>query len=114
MNPSTNRRILVIDDTASIHADFRRILSRSDAAPELEAEYRRLLSRTNGMIPTDFTAATERLRSLVQHLNVPEQIGSAVAKEFGRDVRLIVRSSANCEDLEEFAGAGLYSCGSHR
>jgi phosphoglucan,water dikinase len=61
------------------------------------------------MIPTDFTSATERLRSLVQHLNVPEQIGSAVAKEFSRDVRLIVRSSANCEDLEELAGAGLYT-----
>ena len=79
------------------------------AAPELEAEYRRLLSRINGMTPTDFTAAAERLLSLVQQLNVPEQIGSVVAKEFGRDVRLIVRSSANCEDLEELAGAGLYT-----
>jgi predicted signal transduction protein with EAL and GGDEF domain len=37
MSPSLNHRILVIDDTASIHADFRRILSAPDAAPELDA-----------------------------------------------------------------------------
>jgi phosphoglucan, water dikinase len=33
---------------------------------------------------------------------------SVVIKEFGHDTPLMVRSSANCEDLEGFAGAGLY------
>jgi len=76
------------------------------AAPESLAEYRRLLGELNGL--GDFTTATERLRTLIQRLNVPEQIASEVTKKFGPDIRLIVRSSANCEDLEEMAGAGLY------
>jgi diguanylate cyclase (GGDEF)-like protein len=33
----TNRRILLIDDTPSIHEDFRRILSATDATSELDA-----------------------------------------------------------------------------
>jgi phosphoglucan, water dikinase len=31
-----------------------------------------------------------------------------VAAEFGPSARLMVRSSANCEDLEQYASAGLY------
>jgi len=76
------------------------------AAPELLAEYRGLLGRINGM--GDFTAATERLSDLIQHLNVPDELTLEVSKKFGRNIRLIARSSANCEDLEELAGAGLY------
>lgn len=34
---SPNRRILLVDDTASIHGDFRKILSRKAAAPGLDA-----------------------------------------------------------------------------
>src|SRR5436190_22934223 len=56
----------------------------------------------------DFTAATGRLRDLIQQLNVPDELVSEVSKRFGQNVRLIARSSANCEDLEELAGAGLY------
>src|ERR1019366_4481017 len=33
---------------------------------------------------------------------------NGVAAQFGKLDRLMVRSSANCEDLEELAGAGLY------
>jgi len=79
------------------------------AAPELLAEYRRLLGRMSGMTPGDFTAATERLSALIQHLNVPDELASEVSKKFGPNIRLIARSSANCEDLEELAGAGLYA-----
>jgi two-component system NtrC family sensor kinase len=35
--PPPNRRILLVDDTASIHGDFRKILSRRQALPELDA-----------------------------------------------------------------------------
>jgi phosphoglucan,water dikinase len=56
----------------------------------------------------DFVAATDRLRDLVQQLNVPDEIACELAKRFGPNGRLIVRSSANCEDLAELAGAGLY------
>jgi predicted signal transduction protein with EAL and GGDEF domain len=37
MSPPRNRRILVIDDTPSIHADFQRILSNAAAVPGLDA-----------------------------------------------------------------------------
>src|SRR5437773_387577 len=72
------------------------------AAPELLAEFRRLLGRISGM--ADFTAVTERLRDLIQRLNVPDELASEISKEFGPNTRLIVRSSANFEDLDEMAG----------
>ena len=78
------------------------------AAPDLEAEYRELLSRINAMTPGDFASATDRLRDLIQQLSVPDEIASELAKRFSPNGRLIVRSSANCEDLAELAGAGLY------
>jgi phosphoglucan, water dikinase len=79
-----------------------------DAAPAVNAEYRRWVQRLNGMSPAELAAATPRLRELVQGLGVPDAITAEVARTFGPDRRLIVRSSANCEDLEELAGAGLY------
>ena len=39
---------------------------------------------------------------------MPDEIGEAVIAFFGPDARLAVRSSANGEDLEHLAGAGLY------
>jgi phosphoglucan, water dikinase len=44
----------------------------------------------------------------VQLPGATDDIASVVAREFGENSRLMVRSSANCEDLEGFAGAGLY------
>jgi len=78
------------------------------AAPELETEYKKQLDQINGLTPADFASAIERLRELVQRLAVPAEIAAAVAAQFGRTARVMVRSSANCEDLEELAGAGLY------
>ena len=48
------------------------------------------------------------MQDLVQQVNLPQAITTALADHFDSRGRLIVRSSANCEDLEEFAGAGLY------
>ena len=42
MTACPNRRILVIDDTASIHLDFRSVLSRDDEASEVDAAEREL------------------------------------------------------------------------
>jgi len=78
------------------------------AAPGVQAEYRELVKRLGDLPFTEFLSATERLRQLVQKLPVPDAITSGVAREFAPNTALIVRSSANCEDLEEFAGAGLY------
>jgi len=78
------------------------------ATPGALAEYRRLLDQINAMAPAEFAAATERLRDLIRQVTVPDQLASEVSEKFGANTRLIVRSSANCEDVEEMAGAGLY------
>ena len=77
-------------------------------APALEAEYREILARIDRLAPLEFAAAIERLRSLIEQLRVPDEIVAEVTRRFPRQELLIVRSSANCEDLEELAGAGLY------
>jgi phosphoglucan,water dikinase len=77
------------------------------AAPELEAEYRRLRGQINRMAPKEFAAAAKRLRELIGRVAVPSEIAATVGRRFDRD-RLMVRSSASCEDLAELAGAGLY------
>ena len=78
------------------------------AAPAAEAEYRELVERLERAAPADFAAATRRLRELVEQLSVPGPVLREAQRQFASTAALIVRSSANCEDLEEFAGAGLY------
>jgi phosphoglucan,water dikinase len=78
------------------------------AASELEVEYKKQIDRINELMSAKFATATERLRELIQQLTVPVEIADGVAAQFDRQERLMVRSSANCEDLEELAGAGLY------
>ena len=75
---------------------------------ELNAEYRKLARELDGEPNPGRGRRTERLRELLEKIDVPEEITSALRKKFRADDRLMVRSSANCEDLEEFAGAGLY------
>src|SRR5262249_38102131 len=48
------------------------------------------------------------LQNLIHKIPVPESIGSGIAAQFGSDTPFMVRSSSNCEDLAELAGAGLY------
>jgi phosphoglucan, water dikinase len=78
------------------------------ATPEAEAEYRRWLNRINELEPVEFKAATDRLRDVIGRLSVPSEIASQAAMKFGEHARLMVRSSANCEDAASLAGAGLY------
>jgi phosphoglucan,water dikinase len=54
-----------------------------------------------------FATAAKRLRELIGQVSVPAEVAATIGRHFGRD-RLMVRSSANCEDLAELAGAGLY------
>ena len=77
-------------------------------APAVEAEYREVVASIDELAPAEFAAATERLRSLIEQIRVPDEIVAEVTRRFPRREQLIVRSSANCEDLEELAGAGLY------
>ena len=76
------------------------------AAPALEADYGQWLRRLGAMEELD--AAAEQFRRLVFQLEVPAELSRIVAGQFGEGARLMVRSSANCEDLENLAGAGLY------
>ena len=78
------------------------------AAPEVAADYQASLKRINDWDAAEFTAAAARLRELIHQLAVPAEIAAELAEKFGDTDRLMVRSSANCEDLEELAGAGLY------
>jgi len=72
-----------------------------------ETEYHQILNHlTTGSF--ELTAATKRLRELVQKLNVPPEISAGISAQFARHTRLMVRSSANDEDLARLAGAGLY------
>jgi phosphoglucan,water dikinase len=77
------------------------------SAPGIEAEYHRLIARLDELTAADTAAVTQTLRGLVMRLPVPEQIAEGVALRLNAH-RLMVRSSANCEDLTELAGAGLY------
>ena len=60
MSPETNRRILLIDDTPSIHEDFLRILSGTHTASELDAAEEALfgeVSASVGSAPFDLDSA---------------------------------------------------------
>ena len=78
------------------------------AAPEQEKEYRMLVGTLNKLRQDDLTGALRRLQGVIGRLRVPDEFVSGVAREFAHNERLMVRSSANCEDLESSSGAGLY------
>lgn len=77
--------------------------------PKLEQSYREMvkaLDRNDAEQP-DYTIV-DSLRELVLKIPVPDNLIQEICTFFGNDTRLAVRSSANGEDLEKFAGAGLY------
>jgi phosphoglucan,water dikinase len=76
-------------------------------APERSQEYHRLRESLHDQ-PAERDAILDRLRDLVGKLPVPDEVAAALVNTFGADTRLAVRSSANGEDLENLAGAGLY------
>jgi len=78
------------------------------AVPRVGEDYRALMQRLEAKAPAELPDAAQRLRELLQQVVVPDAILSRLKHNFAPESRLIVRSSANCEDLEEFAGAGLY------
>jgi phosphoglucan,water dikinase len=77
-------------------------------AAKFESEYRSLIERLNEMSANEFARTIERLREIIRQAAAPDEIISAAEKFFGVNARLMVRSSANCEDLEQLAGAGIY------
>jgi phosphoglucan,water dikinase len=78
------------------------------AQPSLEGEYLRCLGRLNDLTSDEFRDHVQRLQSLIRELEMPPALASEVMRQFGPDVRLMVRSSATCEDLAGLTAAGLY------
>jgi len=93
---------------ASLVVPFGVMEAAWKGVPTLLRDYRSLQECLNGERGGDFSATVEHLRGLIQQLPVPDELVSRVGAQFGRTARLMVRSSANCEDLETLAGAGLY------
>ncbi len=93
---------------ASLVVPFGVMEAALSAAPALETEYRRGVERLAGLSCGELAAATRHLRDLIAQVAVPDTLVAEVCRRFDRAGALIVRSSANGEDLEEFAGAGLY------
>lgn len=81
--------------------------SALSVATDLHLVYRQLLESLKGN-STEAACLAEKFTALMQRVPVPEAIVIEIARRFGPESALIVRSSANCEDLEQFAGAGLY------
>jgi phosphoglucan,water dikinase len=78
------------------------------AVPVLQKKYQELVRGIDAIPVELLPAITEAIRELIGQIDVPSEIAFEAKKEFGKNVRLMVRSSANCEDLQELAGAGLY------
>ena len=80
------------------------------SVPGLESEYRRwCASLDHRSADAQAVEGTlDHLRALVDRIPVPQAVLSAVASQFEPEARLMARSSANGEDLETMAGAGLY------
>jgi phosphoglucan,water dikinase len=76
------------------------------ATPVIGAQYKEAIKELDRTVPADIDAVAARLRNLLQQLLVAKEILAEVQHKFSSP--LIVRSSANCEDTDEFAGAGLY------
>lgn len=76
--------------------------------PAAAEEYRAGMRDINLVSAEDFGAATQRLRDLLQQVPIPPGIAAGVQSTLGREARFMVRSSANCEDQPDLAGAGLY------
>ncbi|MBW2317539.1 MAG: TIM barrel protein [Deltaproteobacteria bacterium] len=77
-------------------------------SPALKEEYQALVNQLNDLEQDDFSEALARLQRIHDEPSVSREIVRLVQKKFPHDARLMVRSSANCEDLERLSGAGLY------
>jgi phosphoglucan,water dikinase len=76
--------------------------------PGVRQEYLALRARVPEATSAELGPLLDRLRRLVGGLSVLPEISKAIAAGFPADTLLAIRSSANGEDLESLAGAGLY------
>jgi phosphoglucan, water dikinase len=74
----------------------------------LEGEYGSLIGRLDDIETEGREGIPARIREIITAIEPPEDLVPAVERIFGHEKRLMVRSSSNCEDMEELSGAGLY------
>ncbi len=76
--------------------------------PTIEEELNRLVNRLNDESINNFTESLKRIRELIIQIDVHDDIIHGISESFSKNSALMVRSSSNCEDMKEMAGAGLY------
>jgi len=81
------------------------VLSRAPSMSASYTELGRIIAASDG---APLLAAIGEIRGLVASLDIPDEWIRAICSQFDQHARLAVRSSANGEDLEQLAGAGLY------
>jgi len=80
------------------------------ARPEIAKELVQMVEEGSGagISMAELADKAAHIRDLLRKLPVPKSVLEDVAKAFEPGVRVMVRSSANVEDLEKVSGAGLY------
>jgi phosphoglucan,water dikinase len=74
----------------------------------LAPEYRALQQRLTDGSDARLDEVLKDLRELIERIEIPGELLDTIGDTFGKETLLAVRSSANGEDLEQLAGAGLY------
>lgn len=74
----------------------------------VKEKYEKSVQRAAGQDEAGLAKIAEELCLMIRGLPVYDGIAEAIGGKFGKDKRLMVRSSSNCEDLKSMAGAGLY------
>jgi phosphoglucan,water dikinase len=77
-------------------------------SPDLGRRYSELVQQLMVNKTNDNAPVTGHFANLIREIQLPRVILEEVKRRFRPDRRLAVRSSANTEDLEQFAGAGLH------
>ncbi|MCP4714471.1 MAG: hypothetical protein GY868_05085, partial [Deltaproteobacteria bacterium] len=70
--------------------------------------YKELIASVPRSSSAEFKNHLKSIQACVSTVTLPKILIESIQKNFGTTVRLMVRSSSNCEDLPAFSGAGLY------
>ena len=93
---------------ASLVIPFGTMEAALHSQPAVAEEFQDRLERLDDLSPEARSASMAHLQELIRGLPLPEAVVSGIVARFGAGARLMVRSSANCEDLAAMPAAGLY------
>lgn len=93
---------------ASLVIPFGTMDAALHSQPAVAEEFQDRLERLDDLPPEARSESLARLQELIRGLSLPEAVVSGIVARFGAGARLMVRSSANCEDLAAMPAAGLY------